>query len=141
MITTSKEGIEKASLKESSLFELEIQGEEGHTASIISWLLAFFKGQEALLPPLHLPLLSHFEEKVRSELLNSKIGETVSYGDLAKRIGRPRAARAVGNALSKNPIPLFIPCHRVVHRDSIGCFAFGKEVKSALIEFESMVTS
>jgi len=61
-----------------------------------------------------------------------------TYADLAVAIGRPKAVRAVGNALSRNPVPLLIPCHRVVRRDgSLGQFNMGgPEVKRRLLELE-----
>lgn len=64
-------------------------------------------------------------------------GATESYGRLARRIGRPRAGRAVGAALGMNPWPLLIPCHRVIRADgSIGGFTAGPAWKSYLIELE-----
>jgi methylated-DNA-[protein]-cysteine S-methyltransferase len=61
--------------------------------------------------------LSAFERAVLNETLCVPYGSTVTYGELARRIGRPGGARAVGNALRKNPIALVIPCHRVVRAD------------------------
>ncbi|MBN1140380.1 MAG: methylated-DNA--[protein]-cysteine S-methyltransferase [Deltaproteobacteria bacterium] len=58
--------------------------------------------------------LSPFRRAVYGELLRIPYGETVSYGELAARLGRPGAARAVGQALAANPLPLVVPCHRVV---------------------------
>ena len=65
-------------------------------------------------------------------------GQTESYGSLAIKVGVPGAARAVGTACKMNPIPLFIPCHRVVKHDgSIGEFALGKKNKEFLLKMES----
>ena len=65
-------------------------------------------------------------------------GRTESYSSLASKIGAPGAARAVGTACKLNPIPLLIPCHRVVKQDgSIGEFALGKANKEYLIKMES----
>ena len=64
-------------------------------------------------------------------------GETESYAELARRIGRPRAARAVGNALGANPVPVIVPCHRVIRGDgSWGHYAFGGEMKTRLLALE-----
>ncbi len=66
-------------------------------------------------------------------------GRTISYSELAKKINKPKAARAVGNALARNPLPLIIPCHRVVHSDgSCGNFsaAGGKKLKQKLLKLE-----
>jgi methylated-DNA-[protein]-cysteine S-methyltransferase len=65
-------------------------------------------------------------------------GCTESYGSLARKIGAPGAARAVGTACKMNPIPLFVPCHRVVRQNgSIGEFALGKDNKEYLLAMES----
>lgn len=58
-----------------------------------------------------------FQEKVWSALRQIPYGSIISYGDLAAMIGRPKAARAIGGAVNKNPIPIIVPCHRVVGSD------------------------
>lgn len=58
-----------------------------------------------------------FYQKVWRECLKIPVGETTTYGEIAKKIGRPKAARAVGKALAKNPFAPIIPCHRVVRKD------------------------
>lgn len=64
-------------------------------------------------------------------------GQTRSYQWLARSIGMPRAARAVGNALGNNPLPLVIPCHRIVRGDgTLGGYAFGPKMKRSLLEAE-----
>jgi methylated-DNA-[protein]-cysteine S-methyltransferase len=64
-------------------------------------------------------------------------GEVRSYRWLAQRLGKPKAARAVGNALARNPIPIIIPCHRVVRSNgTIGGYAFGTALKKRLLEME-----
>ena len=79
-----------------------------------------------------------FQLKVWKGLMEIPRGQTVSYGALATKIGIPGAARAVGTACKMNPIPLLIPCHRVVHQDgSIGEFALGKLNKEYLLKIES----
>ncbi len=66
-------------------------------------------------------------------------GERITYGQLADRIGKPGAFRAVGQALRRNPFPLVVPCHRVVARDGIGGFSGGIEWKRWLLAMESGV--
>ncbi len=61
--------------------------------------------------------LGVFEQAVYEALLSVPAGETVSYGELAEMAGYPRAARAVGNAMAANPIPIVVPCHRVIRSD------------------------
>lgn len=58
-----------------------------------------------------------FQQKVWKELLTIPKGQTLTYKELAKRVGKPRAVRAVANAVGANPIPVTIPCHRVVRSD------------------------
>ena len=63
----------------------------------------------------------------------------MSYGELARRLGRPRAARAVGQALAANPVPLMVPCHRVIRADgSPGGFGGGLDLKRRLLELEGV---
>lgn len=57
---------------------------------------------------------TEFQEKVWSELLNIKYGETASYADIANRIGNPKAVRAVANANARNPLSIVVPCHRII---------------------------
>ena len=66
---------------------------------------------------------SLFTQKVLHALNKITFGHTLTYGNLASQIGQPKAARAVGSACGRNPIPFFIPCHRVVSTRSIGGFA------------------
>ena len=83
--------------------------------------------------------LSNFSEQVLTACRDIKFGQTISYSGLAKRIGRAGSARAVGNALAKNPLPLIIPCHRVVRNDGkIGGFSAkgGITLKKKMLELE-----
>jgi O-6-methylguanine DNA methyltransferase len=85
--------------------------------------------------------LSEFERAVLLKALEIPRGEVRPYSWIAREIGRPKAFRAVGTALGKNPIPLFIPCHRVVRSDGrIGDYAFGKEAKQAILTAEGVDT-
>ena len=63
-------------------------------------------------------------------------GEVEAYGEVAARVGRPRAARAVGTACSRNPVPLIVPCHRVVRAGGMGVYGGGEEMKAALLDLE-----
>ena len=78
-----------------------------------------------------------FQEQVWQELCKIPYGETASYGMIAQRIGKPKACRAVGMANSKNPIPIIIPCHRIIGKDgSLTGFGGGLPVKKQLLELE-----
>jgi methylated-DNA-[protein]-cysteine S-methyltransferase len=84
-----------------------------------------------------LQLASGFRRTVLERLPDIGYGRTVSYGELAAEVGHPRAARAVGTACATNPLPLVIPCHRVVLGDgSPGAYIGGAEIKRALLDLE-----
>ncbi len=84
-----------------------------------------------------LQLASGFRRSVLEHLPDVGYGRTVSYGELAAEVGHPRAARAVGTACATNPLPLVIPCHRVVLSDgSPGAYIGGPEIKRALLDLE-----
>jgi methylated-DNA-[protein]-cysteine S-methyltransferase len=87
--------------------------------------------------PLNLSGTSEFARTVYEELRGVAPGDAISYGELANRIGRPRAARAVGAALGRNPLLIFVPCHRVVRADGrMGGFGAGPEWKTGLLQHE-----
>jgi len=78
-----------------------------------------------------------FQKKVWAELQNIPYGMTIGYGKLAKQIGNPKAYRAVGSTVRKNPIPIFVPCHRVVSSDGdIGGYSRGISYKKKLLMIE-----
>lgn len=81
--------------------------------------------------------LPAFQQEVLRELALVPYAETATYGALAAKIGRPRAARAVGGALNRNPVPIIVPCHRIVgSTGSLVGYAGGLERKRALLELE-----
>ncbi len=78
-----------------------------------------------------------FEKKVWNALRRVPYGETRSYKWIADIIGSPRAYRAVGQALGKNPIPIILPCHRIIESDgSIGGYSSGEHIKRRLLDIE-----
>lgn len=81
---------------------------------------------------------TEFQLSVLEALRNIPYGETMSYADIARRIGRPKAVRAVGAANGRNPVPIIVPCHRVIgsHGDLTG-FGGGLETKEALLRLEA----
>jgi methylated-DNA-[protein]-cysteine S-methyltransferase len=108
-------------------------------------ITAYFEGSYASFGrdiPVVLDGFSEFGKAVLDACRDASFGETISYGQLAERIGRPGAARAVGGVLARNPLPLVIPCHRVVYSDGgLGGFsAFGGiTVKKRMLELEKGV--
>jgi methylated-DNA-[protein]-cysteine S-methyltransferase len=100
-------------------------------------LRAYIDGK---LKEFDLPLVLNgtpFQEKVWLALADIPYGETISYGELARRIGSPKAVRAVGAANGRNPIPIVLPCHRVIGQDgSLTGYGGGLKTKAALLDFE-----
>jgi methylated-DNA-[protein]-cysteine S-methyltransferase len=78
-----------------------------------------------------------FQRSVWRQLQEIPYGETISYGELARRVGNPKAARAVGTANGANPLPIVIPCHRVIAGDgTLGGFGGGLPTKQTLLDME-----
>lgn len=83
------------------------------------------------------PAGTRFQQRVWRSLTDIPYGEVCGYGDIARRIGKPGAARAVGQANGANPIPIVIPCHRVISSDgSIGGYTGGLQIKQTLLALE-----
>lgn len=100
-------------------------------------LREYFEGKRKFFA---LPLSPHgtpFQQKVWSELLNIPYGSTISYLELARRLGDPKVIRAAGSANGKNPVAIIIPCHRVIGADgSLVGYAGGLENKRWLLDHE-----
>ena len=79
-----------------------------------------------------------FRVKVWNALRKIPYGETASYGEIARAVGVPRGARAVGNAVKSNPMLIIVPCHRVVAAGGIGGFTPGLDLKRKLMSIENM---
>ena len=101
-------------------------------------LLAYADGKTRRLPPFDLQG-TPFQEKVWKKLCEIPSGRTMSYGQLAASIGMPKAARAVGGAVGSNPVPILIPCHRVIGENgSLTGFGLGLPMKRALLDHEGL---
>ena len=100
----------------------------------------YFSGKKVTFPQkLDLTQSSLFQKKVWSAMQKIPHGETRSYGWLAKKVGGSKKARAVGSACGKNPIPLIIPCHRVIRKDGgLGGFIGGLHLKQKLHKIEGV---
>jgi methylated-DNA-[protein]-cysteine S-methyltransferase len=107
-------------------------------AEVILQLKAYFRGE---LKEFDLPLAmegTDFQLRVWNALRAIPYGETISYAQLAERIGNPKAVRAVGLANGNNPIPIIIPCHRVIGSDgSLTGFGGGLSTKKKLLDLEN----
>ena len=110
-------------------------------ADVRSQLDGYFAGTRT---DFDLPLSLHgtdFQRRVWLELTRIPYGETISYGELARRIGRPNAVRAVGLANGRNPVSIVVPCHRVIGADgSLTGYGGGLERKRLLLGLESSDT-
>ncbi len=100
-------------------------------------LTAYFSGRPVNFAiPLSLGALTPFQIQVLEQCRLIPHGEVRTYGWLAARVGRPGAARAVGQVMARNPLPLLIPCHRVVATGGLGGFGGGPALKARLLNLE-----
>jgi methylated-DNA-[protein]-cysteine S-methyltransferase len=101
-------------------------------------MAAYFAGRPTDFAALTLdPRGTSFQLRVWQELRRIPWGQTISYGELARRVGNPKASRAVGQANAVNPIPLIIPCHRVIAADGgLGGYSSGLDRKRWLLRHE-----
>ena len=114
-----------------------IESSSGAVAQAVAQLREYFAGSRTEFDLLLAPQGTHFQLAVWRELQRIPYGQTISYGELARRIGNPKASRAVGTANGANQIPIVIPCHRVIAAGGkLGGFGGGLPVKEALLALE-----
>ena len=109
--------------------------------SVIGLMERFLAGEavDFSLECIDLGLCGDFQRKVLQREFRIPRGRVMSYGGLAASLGHPRAARAVGTALARNPFPLIVPCHRTIQADgTLGGFGGGLKMKRALLEMEGV---
>ena len=100
-------------------------------------VLAYFAGERRSFDVPLAECGTDFQQRVWAALCSIPFGESRTYGEIARAVGRPHASRAVGRANATNPICLIVPCHRVIGADgSLTGFAFGEEIKRQLLEHE-----
>ena len=105
-------------------------------AEVRKWLDDYFAGKQPRNIPRLNPQGTPFQKKVWTALFTIDYGQTKTYGEIAKMVDC-RSAQAVGQAISRNPIALIIPCHRVICTDGlIGGYAYGIERKKQLLQME-----
>jgi len=115
-----------------------IESKQGTVAEAVSQLREYFAGRRKDFDLPLAPEGTAFQRRVWKCLQSIPYGETISYAELAKRTGNPKAARAVGSANGRNQIPIVIPCHRVIAADgTLGGFGGGLTVKQTLLDLES----
>ena len=147
-ILAVKEGVVRIFSKNVSLEELVIWCQKNMAMGIVEGtnftteakdqILNYFCGQRKSLdfPIVHLN--TPFRTRVLAAERNIPYGQTRSYGEVAKMVGRPKAIRAVGSANANNPLPLYYPCHRIINANgTLGGFGWGVYVKQYLLDLES----
>ena len=147
-ILAVKGGVIKISIENEPLEELEkwcqkylgmgiVEGTD-FTIEAKSQIMNYLSGKRKSLnfPVVHLN--TPFRTRVLEVERNIPYGQTRSYGEVAKMVGRPKADRAVGSANANNPLPLYFPCHRIIHSNgTLGGFGWGADVKQYLLDLES----
>ncbi len=144
----SSQGLLATTLPQSSAQKARLQLGDGVTYAswspdsfkdVINRLSGYFYGADVSFPDkLDLSQAAPFQRQVWEITRHIPYGETRSYGWVAEQLGKPEALRAVGQALSKNPLPIIIPCHRVIATNGrVGGFSGGTEMKRRLISLEA----
>jgi methylated-DNA-[protein]-cysteine S-methyltransferase len=110
-------------------------------AQIATQFADYFAGnRKRLTLPLDYRFVTPFQRLVFDVLMEVPPGRVVSYGELARAIGRPRASRGVGSALAHNPLPILVPCHRVIRRDgTLAGYSAGVHIKEYLLTLEGVM--
>jgi methylated-DNA-[protein]-cysteine S-methyltransferase len=149
-ILASKDGIVAATLPQITRQQaIDLLGEKAQEAdfspdalsSITQRFQEYYSGKKTIFPDaLDFSGATVFQRQVWQAAQQIPHGETRSYGWIAKQIGKPRAARAVGQALGKNPFLVIVPCHRVIAGDgTLGGFGCGLPAKQKLLKLEKSI--
>jgi O-6-methylguanine DNA methyltransferase len=117
------------------------------TSQILRWhrtteaaLKKMLAGKKSKLPPLDWTGKTEFQKSVWRQMLKISTGQTKSYGEIARAIGKPKAVRAVGGACGANPVPILVPCHRVLAANQkLGGFSGGLDWKRSLLKREGII--
>jgi AraC family transcriptional regulator of adaptative response/methylated-DNA-[protein]-cysteine methyltransferase len=103
--------------------------------------LGWDRGETPAMPPIDVAATA-FQWRVWDALTRIPRGETLSYGELAARLGVPKAARAIGRACGSNKLALLVPCHRIIREDgSLGGWRWGLEIKQQLLATEHAMSA
>jgi methylated-DNA-[protein]-cysteine S-methyltransferase len=118
----------------------EFDAGEEHNETVERQINEFFAGTRQDFDFPLAPKGTSFQKRVWDELLNIPFAETISYGELARRVGNPNASRAVGRANGTNPIAVIVPCHRVIGTNGkLTGYAGGIDLKDKLLNWERTV--
>lgn len=150
MVATSDRGVVEVSYLDhtgsyDTLRELEQRGflvyeRQAQVSSVVDQLRQYFEGARHVFSlPVDLGGVTDFTRSVLERTIHIPYGKVETYGDVASGIGKPKASRAVGNALGRNPVPVIIPCHRVIlSSGAMGWYTGGPEIKRALLSIEGV---
>ena len=122
---------------------LTVTRSPARTHDVVRQLRAYFAGRRRRFDvPIDLRGVTPFQRRVLAATAEVPPGHVVSYGEIARRIGRPNGSRAVGQALGRNPIPIVIPCHRVVAAGGrLGGYTGGLAIKKKLLRLEGTMAA
>lgn len=119
--------------------ETKVEAETDFSKKIKKELLEYFDGTKKEFDLKLVLKGTEFQKKVWKELQKIPYGQTASYGEIAKNIGNPKGARAIGMACNRNPIPIIVPCHRVIGKSGkLTGYAGGLDIKVKLLKIENM---
>ena len=136
-LLADKEKLLKLSFKGPKDITEEAKEDKSRFKSIFKQLEEYFAGDRREFSIDYLIDTSLFATRVYKEMAKIPYGTTLSYSELAKKSGRKLAYRAVGTACGKNPLPLIIPCHRVIAVNGLGGFGGGLDTKRFLLNLET----
>ncbi|CAG35649.1 methylated-DNA--[protein]-cysteine S-methyltransferase [Desulfotalea psychrophila] len=137
VIAASSHGLHHLFFEERGRLEEGWQYSPERLQEVTQQLAEYFKGKRKQFDLLLAPTGTAFQMRVWQELCRIPYGKTISYKEMAHRIDKPKAYRAVGGANGKNPISIIQPCHRVIAADgSLGGFSSGLERKEFLLQLE-----
>ena len=140
-VVVSPAGVAKVLLESDDIdAEREKIGAEAVVPLAAAQLSEYFSGQRReFTVPLDFRFATGFREEVLRELARVPYGQTTTYRELAEKVGNPKAVRAVGGACANNPLPLLVPCHRVLRVDGeLGGYRGGSDMKRFLLELEGI---
>ena len=134
---------EGGSLRGGERFAVEVLPSPAKTARIVHQLRAYFAGERRRFDiEIDFRHVTSFQRRVLLAATQVPAGQVVSYGEIARRIGRPGGSRAVGQALGHNPVPIVVPCHRVVAAGgALGGYTGGLDIKRKLLRIEGALAA
>ncbi len=138
VVISDEQGLKRVSLASTFVLPSDIKRDKQLNKPVIEQLRAYFEGE---LREFNLELSvdgTTFQKTVWNELRKIPYGSTTTYGKIAVAIKNPKASRAVGLANNKNPIPIIVPCHRVIGKNgSLTGYAYGLGMKEFLLKLEA----